>query len=262
MPEAPSIADHPCFSADAHFRCGRIHLAVAPGCNIQCAYCTRKCDCPNESRPGVTSRVLSPAEALTHLTAAVQRVPKTKVVGIAGPGEPLFHDATFETLRLVGGAFPQLLLCVSTNGLLLIERMEELVSCKVSTLTVTVNTLSAATARIIYPEMADHESFLRAQQAGVSMAVRRGMTVKINMVLIPGVNDAEVAQVARFAADAGAAIMNIIPMIPMGYMAHLEPPALAMVEEARRTGGMFLPQFTHCKRCRADAAGIPGGASL
>lgn len=258
MPEAPSVADHPCFSADAHFRCGRVHLAVAPGCNIQCAYCTRKCDCPNESRPGVTSRVLSPAEALAHLTKALRRVPHTKVVGIAGPGEPLFNDATFETLRLVGKAFPQLLLCVSTNGLLLIERMEDLVSCKVNTLTVTVNTLNTNTARIIYPDMGDHEAFLRSQQEGVALAVRRGMTVKINMVLIPGVNDAEVPQVARFAADAGAAIMNIIPMISMGDMAHLEPPAPVMVEEARRTGGMFLPQFTHCKRCRADAVGIPG----
>jgi len=47
-------------------------------------------------------------------------------------------------------------------------------------------------------------------------------------------------------------------MIPMGDMAHLESPAPVMVEEARRTGGMFLPQFTHCKRCRADAVGIPG----
>ena len=55
---------HPCFSREAHHHYGRIHLPVAPACNIQCRYCVRKFDCANESRPGVSSRVLSVKEAL------------------------------------------------------------------------------------------------------------------------------------------------------------------------------------------------------
>ncbi|MGE5894530.1 MAG: nitrogenase cofactor biosynthesis protein NifB, partial [bacterium] len=57
--QSPDIAKtHPCFSKEAHFKFGRIHLPVAPACNIQCRYCIRKFDCANESRPGVTSTVL------------------------------------------------------------------------------------------------------------------------------------------------------------------------------------------------------------
>ena len=59
--------DHPCFNAKAHRTTGRIHLAVAPKCNIQCRYCDRKYDCANESRPGVTSAVLTPDQAMVHL---------------------------------------------------------------------------------------------------------------------------------------------------------------------------------------------------
>ena len=57
------IQEHPCFSREACHLFGRIHLPVAPKCNIQCNYCIRKFDCVNESRPGVTSKVLTPAEA-------------------------------------------------------------------------------------------------------------------------------------------------------------------------------------------------------
>ena len=52
------IAEHPCYSADAHHYFARMHVAVAPACNIQCHYCNRKYDCANESRPGVVSKRL------------------------------------------------------------------------------------------------------------------------------------------------------------------------------------------------------------
>ncbi|MCB1485180.1 MAG: nitrogenase cofactor biosynthesis protein NifB, partial [Hyphomicrobiaceae bacterium] len=45
------IKDHPCYSEEAHHYFARMHVAVAPACNIQCNYCNRKYDCANESRP-------------------------------------------------------------------------------------------------------------------------------------------------------------------------------------------------------------------
>ena len=61
------ISEHPCFSENACHFFGRMHLPVAPNCNIQCNYCVRKFDCVNESRPGVTSKVLTPPEALERV---------------------------------------------------------------------------------------------------------------------------------------------------------------------------------------------------
>ena len=52
----------------------------------------------NESRPGVTSRVLSPEEALDLVRKVMQEHPYVKVVGIAGPGEPLANPETFEAM--------------------------------------------------------------------------------------------------------------------------------------------------------------------
>ncbi|TIW05954.1 MAG: hypothetical protein E5V74_00685, partial [Mesorhizobium sp.] len=57
------IKDHPCFSEEAHHYFARMHVAVAPACNVQCNYCNRKYDCANESRPGVVSEKLTPDQA-------------------------------------------------------------------------------------------------------------------------------------------------------------------------------------------------------
>ncbi|MBG3878744.1 radical SAM protein, partial [Desulfovibrio oxamicus] len=80
---------HPCFTAGAHGTHARIHLPVAAACNIRCGYCDRRHDCVNESRPGVTSRVLDPTEAAQLVDRAVAALPHLSVVGIAGPGDPL-----------------------------------------------------------------------------------------------------------------------------------------------------------------------------
>ena len=93
---------HPCFSKDAHKKYGRVHLPVAPRCNMQCNFCNRKYDCVNESRPGVTSAVLTPPQALAYLDHVLASRREISVVGIAGPGEPFANsDETMQTLRLV-----------------------------------------------------------------------------------------------------------------------------------------------------------------
>ena len=56
------LETHPCFTA----RCSdyaRIHLPVAPNCNMLCNYCLRIYSCANESRLGVVARAPPPVVA-------------------------------------------------------------------------------------------------------------------------------------------------------------------------------------------------------
>ncbi len=90
LPEVwEKIRDHPCYSEEAHHHYARMHVAVAPACNLQCNYCNRKYDCSNESRPGVTSQKLTPEQAVRKVMAVASRIPQLTVVGIAGPGDSL-----------------------------------------------------------------------------------------------------------------------------------------------------------------------------
>src|SRR5660397_91421 len=114
------IENHPCFSKDAHMKYARMHLPVAPKCNILCNYCKREFDCVNESRPGVTSHLLSPTEASDLVDSVLRKMDNLAVVGIAGPGDPLANpEKTFSTFRLIKRKHPDLKLCLSTNGLLI-----------------------------------------------------------------------------------------------------------------------------------------------
>src|SRR5512145_3171390 len=106
---------HPCFFSEAKGAYGRIHLPVASGCNIQCAYCRRDYDCVHENRPGVTKGVIAPEEALTRLERALDEMPFLSVAGIAGPGDA-FHDpeSTLKTFELIRRKSLKIALCVST----------------------------------------------------------------------------------------------------------------------------------------------------
>ena len=66
------VKDHPCYSEEAHHYFARMHVAVAPACNIQCNYCNRKYDCANESRPGVVSERLTPEQGARKTIAVAQ----------------------------------------------------------------------------------------------------------------------------------------------------------------------------------------------
>ncbi len=260
--------NHPCFSEKAHKKHARLHLPVAPKCNIQCNYCIRKFDCVNETRPGVTSAVLGPFAALERVRAIMERTSGVSVIGIAGPGDPLANEATFDTLKLIHREFPEIILCISTNGLMLPWRLQELLACGVESITVTINALTAGTAEKIYAHVL-HEgkrlSGLKAAQVlvqnqweGLSAAARAGLIVKVNTICIPGINEDEVPKIAARASSLGAEIMNVMPLIPQAAFKELSRPSCDMLTKMREQCRAFMPQMTHCKQCRADAFGLLG----
>ncbi|MGE5173006.1 MAG: radical SAM protein [Betaproteobacteria bacterium] len=259
---------HPCFSEGAHHRFGRAHLPVAPACNIQCRYCVRKFDCANESRPGITSRVLKPDEAVERTRALIERSDRLSVVGIAGPGDPLVNAPTYVVLRHINWEYPDLTLCVSTNGLLLPYRLEQLIASGVRSLTVTINAVSPETAENIYSWIifqgrrytgrAAAELLLANQWRGLENAIDAGLIVKVNTVFIPGVNDAEIPLIAERAGKLGADIMNILPLIPQAEFEGLTRPSHAEITRMREKCRPNIAQMTHCKQCRADACGVLG----
>ena len=264
--------DHPCFGGD-HNKSGRIHLPVAPGCNIKCGFCERKFDCVNESRPGITSKVLSPEQGVKRVQLvkefmARQDGPQLKVVGIAGPGDPLANPKTFATFKLVRQSFPEMTLCLSTNGLRLPDYINQIVEVGVTSLTVTMNALTAETGAKVYEwvqykgkrlsGVEGAELLLEKQLEGVRLAAQAGLMVKINHVYIPGVNDHETLDLAVKVRELGADMLNIMPVIPIGLFKDVEPPSEMTIELVRNQAELILSQARHCKQCRADAAGLIG----
>lgn len=256
---------HPCFGHAKNK--GRIHLPVCPVCNIECNFCDRKIN-TYENRPGVTGAILSPTEAIEALKRALELCPDITVAGIAGPGDTLASGGAIETFRLIKEQYPQLLKCMSTNGLLLKERADELIELGIDTLTVTVNAVDPKTqAKIIsgiYYQGKRYEGeeaarlLIENQLAGIRKISGAGITVKVNTVLIMEINRNHIKDIAKTVSEAGATMYNIIPLIPQHKLKDCVEPECIDIDGARREAEEYIDVFRHCQRCRADAVGIPG----
>ena len=269
------VASHPCFSEDAHHHYARMHVAVAPACNIQCHYCNRKYDCSNESRPGVVSELLTPEQAVKKTLAVAAAIPQMTVLGIAGPGDPLANpERTLATFRELSEKAPDIKLCVSTNGLALPELVDEICAHNIDHVTITINCIDPEIGAKIYPWIFWKNRRIRGvkaakilidqQQKGLEMLVSRGVLVKVNSVMIPGVNDEHLKEVSRIVKAKGAFLHNVMPLIAepehgtfFGLMGQRGPSndELAALQDAC-AGDMTM--MRHCRQCRADAVGMLG----
>ncbi|TAL18789.1 radical SAM protein [bacterium] len=271
MNAQPKTVKHPCFDKSSEGVCGRVHLPVAPQCNIKCGYCDRRHDCVNESRPGVSTAVLTPAQAGIYLSGILAKEPRISVVGIAGPGDPLANpEETFGTLREAKKLNPNIIGCLSTNGLMLPKYAGEIAESGVTHVTVTVNAVDPEIGAKIYAWVRDGKVIRRGREAaeyllerqleGIRAVKEKGLKVKVNMILIPGVNDHHVEAVAEKMASLGVDVLNVMPMAPVAGtpFENVLEPTPEMMEAARAKAEKFLPQMRHCRRCRADAAGLLG----
>ncbi len=269
------VQNHPCYSEEAHHYFARMHVAVAPACNIQCHYCNRKYDCANESRPGVVSEVLTPDQAVKKTIAVAANIPQMTVLGIAGPGDPLANpERTFETFRRLSAEAPDIKLCVSTNGLALPASVEELVKHNIDHVTITINCVDPDIGARIYPWIFWNNRRIKGrkgarilieqQQKGLEMLVAHGVLVKVNSVMIPGVNDQHLKEVSRIVKAKGAFLHNVMPLIAeaehgtfygvMGQRGPSSEELQALQDDC--SGDMNM--MRHCRQCRADAVGMLG----
>lgn len=266
-----NLENHPCFNVKAHRTFGRVHLPVAPRCNIQCKFCNRKFDCVNESRPGVTSGLLSPDQAMMYLEEVFNQKQDIAVVGIAGPGDPFANpEETLETLRLVRKRYPQMMLCVATNGLNLSPYLDELKRLAVSHVTVTVNAVDPAIGEKIYAWVRHDKRVVRAEKGARILlenqldAIRglkaRDIMVKVNSIIIPGINEGHIETVAETMADMNVDLLNGVPYYPAPGSAFesLGEPSRETVAVIQKKAERYVPQMRHCTRCRADAVGLLG----
>ena len=163
-----------------------------------------------------------------------------------------------------------MLLCVATNGLNVALYADELAQLRVSHVTLTVNAVEPRIGQQVYAWVRDGRDVYRGeaaagllwerQQDGIRRLKARDLVVKINTILIPGINDRHIDEVARTIRNLGADILNCVPMYPVADtpLAEVPEPSPQMVAEARSQAGQYLPLMHHCTRCRADACGLLG----
>ncbi len=269
------IEKHPCYSEEAHHHYARNQVAVAPASNIQCNNCNRKIDCANESRPGVVSELLTPEEAAHKVLVIAGKIPQMTVLGIAGPGDPLANPKqTFRTFELIAEQAPDIKLCLSSNGLMLPEYVEQIKKLNIDHVTLTINMVDPEIGAQIYPWIRWNRKRIRGVEAARILHERQmesldalreaDILCKVNSVMIPGINDQHLAEVDEVIRSKGAFLHNIMPLISapehgthFGLTGQRGPtPKELKTLQDSCSGNMKM--MRHCRQCRADAVGLLG----
>jgi nitrogen fixation protein NifB len=144
------------------------------------------------------------------------------VVEIGGPGEPLLNMATYAVLRRLRAEYPGLELSVWTNGILLAERLEDLMRSGAKKITLTLNAATHDTAELIYDRIIYRgrnyggaeaaRLVLQQQWTGLEQAVETGFGVSVCIARIPGVNEREIDRISSLAGTIGAERIIVAPL--------------------------------------------------
>ncbi len=187
--------------------CGRpllnLRISITQRCNIHCAYCHRE---------GEVQRANSSAEKMT--LEEIVRISKVAVslgiyrIKLTG-GEPLMRQDICEIVRCIA-AIPGLRdISMTTNGILLDTLAKPLFKAGLKRVNISLPTLNLET----YNKLTGGK--LENALAGIKAAIEAGFSpVKLNMVVLRGVNVADVPEMIEFARELGV-ILQLIELDPV-----------------------------------------------
>ena len=200
----------PLVLADTHGRVATdLRVSLTDRCNLRCTYCM-----PAEGLEWFpTDEVLNDAEVLRLVGIAVEQLGVTKIRFTGG--EPLLRRsleqivAGAKSLRTRAGRAPELSL--TTNGVGLDKRVSGLAAAGLDRVNVSLDSLDRAR----YAALARRDR-LDAVLAGLAASEAAGLLpVKVNSVIMRGVNEVDVAPLAQFCLERGYQL-RFIEQMPLG----------------------------------------------
>jgi GTP 3',8-cyclase len=185
----------------------QLRVSVTDRCSLRCGYCAPE----NGSAKVAREEVLS-YEEIARFVAAVKAQYGLTQVRLTG-GEPLLR-AGLDRLVAMLAALGVADLALTTNGQRLAEMAGPLRQTGLNRVNISLDSLNSATFAAI-----THGGILENTLEGIAAARRAGLDpVKLNMVVMRGENDHEVADLVRFAAGHGCQ-MRFLELMPIGVAA-------------------------------------------
>jgi cyclic pyranopterin phosphate synthase len=199
-----------------------LRLSVTDRCNLRCVYCTYWQDWQK-----LPATEILRYEELLRLAAiaAGKGISKVRVTG----GEPLVRRGLVDFLRQLHHVSGITKVCLTTNGVLLRDLAPDLYDTGLRHLNISLDTLR----RERYRQITGRDN-LAAVLGGLERAASLGFNpIKINCVVLKGINDDEVLDIARLAQDHPFQV-RFIELMPTTSQTWWQRHFLSMAEVRRR----------------------------
>ena len=222
-----------------------LRLSIIDRCNLRCIYCM-----PGGGVPKLSHHQVLTLEEIGRVArvAVGLGVDKIRLTG----GEPLLRRNLEALLAQMTALTPRPQLRITTNGYFLADKLQALAAHGVSTVNVSLDTLDPAKfGSIAGLGVSEGEQAHRRIWRGIESALESGLvTVKLNVVLMRGINDDELADFARLTLDRPLAV-RFIEYMPVGrYTCYQQEMFLSSQEALDRLEG--LPPLSKLERRRED----------
>lgn len=174
-----------------------LRVSVTERCNFRCQYCM-----PEKPFSWVPKENLLSFEELFEFIKVTidEGVKKIRITG----GEPLLREGLDNFIRMICDYAPDVDLAMTTNAYLLKGLAQRLKDAGLKRINVSIDTLK--------PEVAEQiakKDVLANVLAGVEEALKVGLKVKVNMVPMKGLNDAEIVDVLEYCKARGMSVRFI-----------------------------------------------------
>ncbi|EOZ2161231.1 GTP 3',8-cyclase MoaA [Campylobacter coli] len=164
-----------------------LRISVTQRCNFRCLYCMPKI--PFNHQP--KENLLSFEELFLFVKVAIDEgIEKIRITG----GEPLLRKDLSVFIKMINDYKKDLDLAITTNGFLLKDFAKDLKDAGLKRLNISLDTLESKKAKILA-----QKDVLDSVLAGIDEALNVGLKVKLNTVVLKGLNDDELIPLLEFA---------------------------------------------------------------
>lgn len=164
-----------------------LRISVTQRCNFRCLYCMPKI--PFNHQP--KENLLSFEELFLFVKVAIDEgIEKIRITG----GEPLLRKDLSVFIKMINDYKKDLDLAITTNGFLLKDFAKDLKDAGLKRLNISLDTLESKKAKILA-----QKDVLDSVLAGIDEALSIGLKVKLNTVVLKGLNDDELISLLEFA---------------------------------------------------------------
>ncbi|MBC3889033.1 GTP 3',8-cyclase MoaA [Acetobacterium paludosum] len=181
-----------------------LRISVTQNCNLKCIYCNPDGDHCKENQ----EQNLSPKE-IEKITRAMAKagIKKVRLTG----GEPLVRHDIYEIISRISRIKGIEDIAMTTNGINLLKMARDLKTAGLQRINISLDSLNKDKFKQI-----TGGGELEKTLEGIDLALELGMTpVKINTVLIKGVNDNEIDEIIELARNRPIEV-RFIELMPMG----------------------------------------------
>ena len=181
-----------------------LRISVTDRCNFRCSYCM-----PEEGMQWLAKDKLLSFEEITRLASLLASLGVTKI-RLTG-GEPLMRKELWRLVAMLRGISGIRDLALTTNGYFLKEQAQQLADAGLDRINVSLDSLDPK----VFNEMARRDYFDKTW-AGIEKAEQAGISpIKLNVVLIRGMNDGEILRFAELARSRRF-VIRFIEFMPIG----------------------------------------------